>query len=209
MKSVLGLFLAAGFSLAANQFRVFDYNWVVPNSSDWKIDKENGDQVLHLLTGKEPPSTGPRRPTQFAVAQTSDFSKVMIEADLKPLARSLMIVFAYRDPVHFNYAHLSTDTATKQSHHNGIFHVYGGERVRISSESGPAAFAATNRWYHVVLTHDGRTGMVQVNVDGKSVPALHAADVSLTSGKIGLGSFDEIGAFKNVKITGLSSSATK
>ena len=209
MKIVLGLFLAACLLPAATQFGVFDYNWVVPNSSDWKIDKENGDQVLHLLVGKDPPSTGPRRPMQFAVAQTADFSKVMVEADLKPLARSLMIVFAYRDSAHFNYAHLSTDTATKESHHNGIFHVYGGERVRISSESGPAAFAATNHWYHVVLTHDGRTGMVQVNVDGKSVPALRATDVSLTSGKVGLGSFDETGEFKNVKITGLSSPTTK
>jgi hypothetical protein len=80
--------------------------------------------------------------------------------------------------------------------------VYGGERVRISSEKGPPAFEAIGRWYHVSLKYDGTTGEVNVTVDGRPVPALHAYDLSLGAGKVGLGSFNEIGNFKNVKITG-------
>ncbi len=201
MKLLPVLALTSLAMLAAGQLHVFDYNWSVPDLADWKIENESGAQVLHLLTGKEPPSNAPRRPSQFAIAQTPDFSNVMVEVDVKPLARSVMIVYAYRDPAHFDYAHLSTDTAAKQTHHNGIFHVYGGERVRISSEEGPSAFVASNRWYHVVLTHNARTGLVQVDVDGKAIPALRATDVSLTTGKIGVGSFDETGEFKNLKIT--------
>ncbi len=79
--------------------------------------------------------------------------------------------------------------------------MYGGERVRISSEKGPASFAATGRWYHVELTHDASTGSVNVTVDGQAVPALHAIDLSLGRGKVGIGSFDETGEFKNVRIT--------
>lgn len=85
--------------------------------------------------------------------------------------------------------------------HNGIFHVYGGERVRISAERGPAAFAASGHWYHVRLAHDSVTRTIEVAVDGQPVPALHAVDLSLGPGKVGLGSFDETGAFKNIKIT--------
>jgi hypothetical protein len=92
----------------------------------------------------------------------------------------------------------------KQPVHNGVFHVYGGERVRISAAEGPPAFAATNHWYHVQLVHDGNRGSVQVSVDGKPVPALYAVDMSLRSGKVGLGSFDETGDFKNVKIEGVA-----
>jgi hypothetical protein len=86
--------------------------------------------------------------------------------------------------------------------HNGVFHVYGGERVRISSPNGPAAFESINRWYHVALKYDGVTGEVNVTVDGKPVQALHAYDLSLGAGKVGLGSFNETGDFKNVKIVG-------
>jgi hypothetical protein len=113
-----------------------------------------------------------------------------------------MIVFAYHDPAHFDYAHLSTDYAQKQPVHNGIFHVYGGERVRISSEKGPAAFPALDRWYRVKLNYDGKTGEVNVTVDGHAVPALHAVDVSLGAGQVGVGSFDETGDFRNVQIAG-------
>jgi hypothetical protein len=85
--------------------------------------------------------------------------------------------------------------------HNGIFHVYGGERVRISSERGPAAFAVSGRWYHVKLIHAAATGTVAVTVDGRSLPALEAVDRSLGSGKYGLGSFDETADFKNLRIS--------
>jgi hypothetical protein len=43
---------------------------------------------------------------------------------------------------------------------------------------------------------------VQVSVDGRQMPALHAVDLSITSGSVGIGSFDETGDFRNVKITG-------
>ncbi len=188
---------------AAGSLHVFGYTWAVPNIADWRIDQEDGAPVLHLLVGREPPP-GPRRPFQFAVADTAEFGSVTIEADARPLQRSLMIVYAYRDAAHFDYAHLSIDTAVKQPHHNGIFHVYGGERVRISPEGGPAAFAASDRWYHIRVAQDGKTGTVQVTVDGRMIPALHAVDMSLTTGKAGIGSFDETADFKNVTIRGVA-----
>jgi hypothetical protein len=126
---------------------------------------------------------------QFALTDIPNYDPLTVEADVMPLDRSLLIVFAYRDPAHFDYAHLSTDAAVAQPVHNGIFHVYGGERVRISAESGPAAFASSGRWHHVTLTHDSTSGTVEVAVDGRAVPALHAVDLSLGPGKVGLGSF--------------------
>ena len=119
-----------------------------------------------------------------------------------PLGKSVLIVFAWQDEAHFNYAHLSTDTGKQEPVHNGIFHVFGGERVRISNPEGPAAFSATKKWYHVKVSHDGTSGKVSVEVDGRPVPALQAVDMSLTGGRVGLGSFDEWAVFKNVKISG-------
>jgi hypothetical protein len=111
-----------------------------------------------------------------------------------------MIVYAYQDAAHFDYVHFSTDTAMKQPVHNGVFHVFGGERVRISAPVGPPAFPAINRWFHLKVQWDGTTGEVQGFIDGVAVPALHAFDLSLTEGKIGIGSFDETGDYKNVKV---------
>ncbi len=187
-------------AFAAGTLEVFGRKWSVPEPRDWKVATEDGVPVLRLVEHRGP-LPGPRRPIQFALTDVPEYSRVTFEADVKPLGGSLLIVFGYRDADHFDYAHLSVDTGAKQPVHNGIFHVYGGERVRISSERGPAAFSATGRWHHVTLTHDATMGTVDVLVDGQPLPALHAVDLSLGPGKIGPGSFDETGEFKNVTIT--------
>ncbi|HVX65951.1 MAG: hypothetical protein ACM336_16760 [Acidobacteriota bacterium] len=199
MRLAVAAALAALTLCAAGTLDVFDLHWSVPDAADWKIDREDSVPVLRLLKAREP-LPGPRRPIQFAVAETPAYRRLTIEADAMPLGEGLMVVFAYRDAAHFNYAHLATNTGVQFPVHNGIMHVYGGERVRISPESGPPAFTASGRWHHVKLEHDAATGAVSVTVDGRANPALSAVDRSLGAGKIGLGSFDETGAFKNVKI---------
>src|SRR3954469_17544427 len=165
---------------ATGTLQIFDHQWTVFEPSDWKIETEGGAPILRLQTGREP-LPGPRRPFQFALADTPDYSQVTVEADIRPTKRSCMIVFAYRDKAHFDYAHLSADTGTKQPVHNGIFHLFGGERVRISSVAGPAAFDAIDKWYHVLLQWQPQTGSVVVKVNGQDVPALRAFDLSLGS----------------------------
>jgi hypothetical protein len=200
MKLLAILTIAVVAANAADKLTAFGHEWTVPVASDWKVDRVDGIEVLRLVDHRGP-LPGPRRPIQFALSGTGDYGLLTFEADVKPLGGSLLIVFAYRDEAHFDYAHLSVDPGTKQPVHNGIFHVYDGERVRISSEQGPAAFSSSGCWYHVRLEHDAPTGTVRVTVDGQSVPALDAVDRSLVAGKCGFGSFDETGEFKNVKIT--------
>jgi hypothetical protein len=199
MKLLIILAVSAVITNAADKLTVFGHEWTVPVASDWKIDRADGIEVLRLAEHRGP-LPGPRRPIQFALRDFAEYGNLTFEADVKPLGGSLLIVFAYRDEAHFDYAHLSVDPGTKQPVHNGIFHVYGGERVRISSEQGPAAFSSSGRWYHVGLVHDAVNGTVSVTVDGSAVPALEAVDRSLGPGKAGFGSFDETGEFRNVKI---------
>jgi hypothetical protein len=199
MKLMALMAFGAAWAFAADTLDVFGRPWSVPVAADWKVDTEDSVPVLRLLEHRGP-LPGPRRPIQFALADLPEYGRVTLEADIRPLGGSLLIAFAYRDAGHFDYAHFSVDTAAKEPVHNGIFHVYGGERVRISSERGPAAFSAKGRWHHVKLTHDALAGTVDVLVDGQALPALHAVDLSLGPGKIGPGSFDETGEFKNVTL---------
>ncbi|MCP5115687.1 MAG: hypothetical protein GY953_33080 [bacterium] len=198
--------LAACPLLAADTIQAFGHTWHVPIGADWKVERSDGAETLHLLVPR--PSRQPRRPTQFALAETRGFSKVTVEAEVRkePAAArnrhtSLMIVYAYQDEAHFNYAHLSVDTGEQVAVHNGVFHVYGGDRVRISSTKGPPALTG-EQWHKVRLEWDGATGRVDVFVDGKPLPSLTAYDLSLTHGKVGLGSFFDMGSFRRVKITG-------
>lgn len=183
----------------------FGYRWAVPVAADWKVEAE-GPQVLKMLMRR--PQEQPRRPSQFAIAQTPDFEQVTVEAEVKRVGGSLIIVYAFRDKSHFDYAHLSVDEATKQPVHNGIFHVFGGERVRISSTEGPASLPSDKEWYKVRLEYGRKPGYVEVFVNDRPNPSLQAYDLSIRSGKVGIGSFFETAWFRNVRITGRTASAS-
>ncbi|MEZ5401055.1 MAG: hypothetical protein R2729_15395 [Bryobacteraceae bacterium] len=197
--------LAAPAAFAAGESGIveaFGLRWRLPVASDWKF--ENG--VLELLVPR--PSTKPRRPSQYALAETGDYRKLTLEFEAKqePAAlrnrhNSLMIVYAWRDENHFNYAHISVDAAKNQPVHNGIFHVYGGDRVRISSENGPAGLTDED-WHKVKLVYDSAAHRVDVWVDGVTSPSLSGVDMSLGAGKFGIGSFFDTGSFRNLKVSG-------
>ena len=199
MKTLVCLLLISAGLYGGDSLRVFDRQWSVPVAGDWSVENLEDAPVLRLVQHRGP-LPGPRRPIQFALTDVPAYARLTVDADLQPAGKSLMIVFAYRDAAHFDYAHLSTDTGEKQPVHNGIFHVYGGERVRISAQPGPPAFAQSGRWAHVTLMHAAKTGAVSVRVDGREMPSLNAVDRSLGAGSVGLGSFDEAGSFRNVKI---------
>ena len=193
---LLLLFCAAA-ACAADAIDAFGIHWTVPLASEWKVEP---DGALRLAIHRGPDKDKPRRPRQFTLSD-KDYSSFDLDADVMALDRSLIVVYSYKDEAHFNYAHLSTDTGAKQPVHNGIFHVFGGERVRISSTEGPPSFAAVNEWNHIAVRYDAKAAKLAVQVNGKPNPSLTAVDLSLGPGKVGLGSFDETAVFKNVKIS--------
>lgn len=205
MKTLLVIICSAGLACftgalclsGMETLHAFGQDWTVENPSDWTVEND----VLRLLVKGEPPAGQPRRPTKIALLNSQPFRKVTVEGDVKRNGRSVILVYGWQDPSHYNYAHISSDTAVKQNVHNGMFHIFGGERVRISLLNGPASLETTD-WTPVKLVFDGETGRCYVEVNGKRNPSLEAVDLSLRWGRVGLGSFDETGDFRNFKVSG-------
>jgi len=194
---VLAAAVACSAATAGETIQAFGHSWTVQQGSDWSV--ENG--AMRLKVAGEPVAGQPRRPQKFAILESKPYRKVTVEAEMKHNGRSLIIVYGWQDADHYNYAHISSDEAVKQNVHNGVFHVFKGERARISSLDGPASFT-DKEWTPVKLVFDGETGKCYVEVNGKRNPSLEAVDLSLRWGRVGLGSFNETGDFRNVKITG-------
>jgi len=188
---------------AADTLEAFGIRWSVPLLHDWKVEQVDGVDMLRLATAR-PMEANPRRPFQYALAVTPPLTKVTLECETRrdPAKKSgsVILVYAWKGPDHFNYAHLSGDSASEQPVHNGIFHVYGGDRVRISSDRGPGALAVPG-WHSIRLTYDAASGLVETQVDGFPNPSLRAVDLSLEVGRVGLGSFFDTADFRNVKLT--------
>jgi hypothetical protein len=195
---ILVLLLVAGAAFAADSIEALGRTWTVPVKADWSGTPD----LLKMLVPHADTRSLPRRPNHYALAGDGPFENVTMDVEIRvPEKNHMILIYAWKDESHFNYVHLSPDSPSKQPVHNGIFHVYGGDRVRISNTEGPAAVTDAE-WMPVRMTYSAKTHLVEVAVRGKVLPSLRAVDYSLGAGKVGLGSFFHVAEFRNLKIKG-------
>ncbi|MER6990332.1 hypothetical protein ABT337_10815 [Saccharopolyspora hirsuta] len=166
-------------------------------------------QVVLTERGEAP--DGPRRPYEYAIVrQGPAFGPLSLTAEVRidePVTRNdrdVVLIFNYRSPTRFHYAHLSQDNTTYP--HNGLFVVDDADRVRIDDQwdgttGAPPAIDDTD-WHHVRLDHDPATGRIAVHLDGAPQPLLTATDRRFSVGRAGFGSFDNHGRIREVTLTG-------
>jgi glucose/arabinose dehydrogenase len=182
-------------------------NWAPVTPSKWQFTK---NQVILAEAGVARP--GPRRPFEYAVLTAGpQWSSVEIEAQVRldtPVEvsnRDVIIIFGWRSDTEFYYVHLSTDNTIYP--HNGIFKVNNADRQRIeyqwngrSRGANPAIVDAD--WHKVRVVHLPATGEIAVYVDGSKDPLMTARDTTFGSGRVGFGSFDNIGRLRHLTVTG-------
>ena len=173
--------------------------WEIDGNGSWQIS----DEVLELTKAGVP--GGPiRRPAALAILKSEPFRKVSLELDVRSLApvnvprRDVDIVLGYESPTSFYYVHLS---AVTDDVHNGIFIVSNSDRRRIDSGKG-IPHMKDQAWHRVRATRDGITGLIEVFFDNSSTPILSAVDGTITAGRVGVGSFDDVAEFRNIKVQG-------
>ena len=177
--------------------------WVFENPSLWTFE----EGVLELVT-PGPPLDGIRRP--FAVAHlagTEDVADFHLTAEVKStispevVGRDVIVVFGYRSPSEFYYAHLSNDN--KAAVHNGIFIVNQADRRRIDDQgpgNPPSTRLTDTRWHQVRVDRNATTGQIEVFMDEFHTPMMTATDNTFGTGAVGFGSFDDTGAIRNIHL---------
>ena len=172
--------------------------WQFPFPEDWVINQEGPLHFLHMLRNREP--LVPRRPQQFARIKNINVGSFTLEARVRRANRSLLIAFNYVDNLHFYYTHLSVDSGVQMAVHNGIFKVDGAPRVRIAGLEAAPVLPDTN-WHKIRVERDVDSGSITVFVDEDAQPRFSVVDTTFKCGQVGLGSFDEMGDFADVKLS--------
>jgi hypothetical protein len=181
-------------------------NWAPVTPAKWQFP---GDQVILAQEGVSRP--GPRRPFEYAVlTKGPEFGNVRIDAEVRldtPTTisnRDVIIVFGYHSDTQFYYVHLSQDNTIYP--HNGIFVVNNADRLRIddqwNGQVGAPPAVTDDQWHKVRVQHCADTGRISVFVDGSGTPLITATDHTFTSGRVGFGSFDNIGRERDLTVTG-------
>ena len=182
-------------------------SWAPRTPAKWQLP---GDEIILAEAGTNP-DDGIRRPFEYAVLTEGPvLGSVDIQAEVRldePVSvnnRDVIVVFGHTSDTQYYYAHLSQDNTIYP--HNGIFKVDGKDRERIDDQWDGAVGAppaVTDDEYHQVrVVHCADTGEMAVYLDGLERPLLTATDTTFTSGRVGFGSFDNVGRMRDLTVTG-------
>jgi hypothetical protein len=178
------------------------HRWEPVDAAAWKVVKEDDNNAYALLQDCDYSPTV-RSPVNISLIKELSVSDFVFQARFKSTEheyghRDMCIFFGHQDPTHFYYVHFGKKA---DEHANSIFIVNGVPRVSIATDRTEG----TN-WddsYHTVrVTRDVETGTIAVYFDDLETPVMRANDKTFTTGRIGVGSFDDVGLVDDVTVWG-------
>jgi len=180
--------------------------WTMTDPDAWRvasIEDSNAALELHRNSDYQPSVRSP-----LNIALIPDLTASSFVLDLKARSterdyghRDLCVFFNYEDPSHFYYVHLGKEA---DPHAHSIFLVDGAPRVSIADERTDGT-PWSDDWHRVRIVRDAESGRIDVYFDDFDTPIMTAHDRTFTRGRIGVGSFDDVGQFDDVTVRTLPS----
>lgn len=179
--------------------------WRPSDPGHWRVTGPPGERAYELTASGTPGRF--RAPTSWSLWDGLDVSSFEFSGRLRSTAdpsnplRDVCVFFHFVDPTHFYYVHFA---AASDGVHNIIGLVNGADRVKINREpAGASVFRLTDRaWHRFKVTYDSETGEIRAYLDDTDKPILTARDTTLPRGLVGVGSFDDTGAFAGMELRG-------
>ncbi len=183
--------------------------WEFSDPEAWKVADTDKGKSLTLFK-KTTPKTPHRSPFGVALLKDIVVGDFVLEADVQSTVkdyphRDLVLVFGYQDPAHFYYSHLGKRT---DKHANQIFVVNAADRMMISTKTTEGT-NWTDEWHHVKVVRKTADGTIEVYWDDMKTPVQTATNKAFLWGRVGLGSFDDLGNFDNVVLRGTKATPEK
>jgi len=176
--------------------------WEPTDPAAWKLGTDGGRAVWGLTKRTSDYQPKVRSPHNVALIKDLELGDTAITFQVKStldtgIHRDCCVFFNWRDPEHFYYVHLGAkpDPASGQ-----IMIVDGAPRRPLTTNTKPVPW--DDRWHTVKLVRDVSTGRITVYFDDLDTPFLETEDKTFTSGRVGIGSFDDMNDFRDVKVSG-------
>jgi len=198
---ILAVAAAADWTLAfEDDFESGHDGWEFTDPDAWRIETVDGNNVLSLY-GKSNYQPTHRSPHNIALVEGLEVGATTIDVTLRQTGREyghrdLCIFFGYQDPDHYYYVHLASE-ADDRAH--AVFIVDGAARRNIVDTRTDGALW-DDRFHNVRVMRDPASGAIEVYFDDMSEPIMTANDTTFGAGRMGVGSFDDVGHFDNVRV---------
>jgi len=196
----LPLVFADDFSQGADR-------WEPTDPAAWTLGNDGERAVWGLNKRKSGYQPKVRSPHNVALVKDLELGDTVITLQVKSTLdtgghRDCCVFFNWRDPEHFYYVHLGAkpDPASGQ-----IMIVDGAPRRPLTNNTKPVPW--DDRWHTVKLVRDAASGRIAVYFDDLETPLMETTDTTFTAGRVGIGSFDDMNDFTDVKVSGRKAEA--
>ena len=187
--------------------------WEPMDAKAWKIAEQDGNHVLSMFA-KSKYRTKVRSPINYGLLKDVVVGDFTLDLKMQSLTkdyghRDLCLFFGHQDPTHFYYVHMALKA---DAHAHSVFLVNGKPRKTLIPAIGKDIGGEVYRtkglvwgdgWHHVRLVRKVDTGLIEVYFDDMTKPIMRANDKTFAWGRIGVGSFDDIGNYDDIVLRGV------
>lgn len=176
--------------------------WETTDDKSWELVEEAGKKSFGLnkrISDYQPKVRSPHNIALIKDVQLSDFVLIFKVRSTKDTGnhRDCCAFFCHQDAEHFYYVHLGA----KPDPASGQIMIVNNEPRRPLTENKKEV-PWDDAWHTVKVVRNSSAGTIQVYFDDMKKPHMTAIDKAFVKGRIGIGSFDDMNAFDDVRLYG-------
>jgi len=183
-------------------------NWEVTDEKSWlhRAVKGGAGDVNHVFgiqrrrSDYQPKVRSPHHIALIKGVEVSDFELTFRVMNTKDTGghRDCCVFFNYQDPQNFYYVHLG---ANPDPNSGQIMIVKNAPRKAMTLNKNKTPWK-NETWHNVKVVRDTSRGTIEIFFDDMKKPHMSVVDNTFGRGRIGLGSFDDMNDFDDVKLKG-------
>jgi len=183
--------------------------WELTDPGAWEIFEKDGNHSFGL--NKRISNYTPKVRSPHNIALIKDLREGSFVLTFKVRStndtgnhRDCCVFFCHQDAEHFYYVHLGA----KPDPASGQIMIVNGEPRRPLTENKKEV-PWDDAWHQVKLVRDSESGLIEVYFDDMTKPHMSVNDKTFGTGRIGIGSFDDMNEFDEVRLYTLHSTSPK
>lgn len=193
----------------SEDFQQGSQRWQTTDDTAWTLSRDEENQVFGLnrrISNYQPKFRSPHNIALIKDIEVSSFVLIFRVKSTNDTGnhRDCCVFFGYQNPTKFYYAHLGAqpDPASGQI-------MIVDEAARRPLTENKKTVPWDDKWHTVKVVRDSQEGLIEIYFDNMESPHMTVVDKTFASGQIGLGSFDDMNDFDDVRLYGLQSIETK
>ena len=179
--------------------------WEVLDPATWKLSQTDGNTTFGITARESDYKPPVRSPLHISLVKDLKLGSCEIKFRVRSTKdtgnhRDCCVFFGYQDDQHFYYVHLG---AKPDPHSGQIMIVKEAPRLALTKNENGTPW--DDNWHNVRLVRKLSSGEISVYFDDETQPLMTVNDKAFGEGRIGIGSFDDMNEFDDVRVTRLES----